>query len=142
MTRLDPAVDFPLAVKRKDLVKSPLGKELDDLTLDAVMSGEVTFEDLRISADVLELQAQIAEGVGRIWIARNFRRAAELTKVPDERLLEIYNLLRPYRCTKEELLAIADELDGEYEAKVNAEFVRETAEVYEQRGILKRELKG
>lgn len=142
MTRLDPAADFPLAVKRKDLVRSPLGKELDDLTLDAVMSGNVTFEDLRISADVLELQAQIAEGVGRRWIAQNFRRAAELTKVPDERLLEIYNLLRPYRCTKEELLAIADELDGEYAAKTNAEFVRETAEVYEQRGILKRELKG
>jgi propanediol dehydratase small subunit len=142
VTRLDPAADFPLAVKRKDLVKSPLGKNLDDLTLDAVMSGDVTFEDLRISADVLELQAQIAEGMGRIWIAQNFRRAAELTKVPDERLLEIYNLLRPYRCTKEELLAIAAELDGEYGAKVNAGFVRETAEVYEQRGILKRELKG
>jgi propanediol dehydratase small subunit len=142
VTKLDPAVDFPLAQKRKDLVKSPLGKELDDLTLDAVMSGKVTFDDLRISPEVLELQAQIAEGVGRIWIAQNFRRAAELTKVSDERLLEIYNLLRPYRCTKEEMLAIADELDDKYEAKVNAAFVRETADVYEQRGILKRELKG
>ena len=142
MSKLDPAVDFPLALKRKDLVRSPLGKSLDDLTLDAVMSGEVTFEDLRISPEVLELQAQIAEGVGRIWFAQNMRRSAELTKVADERLLEIYNLLRPYRCTKEELLAIAGELENKYGAKVNAALVRETAEVYEQRGILKREVKG
>lgn len=142
MTKLDPSVDFPLALKRKDLVKSPLGKDLDDLTLDKVMSGEVTFDDLRISPQVLELQAQIAEGVGRTWFAQNMRRAAELTKVSDERLLEIYNLLRPFRCSKDEMLSIADELDGEYGATINAAFVREAAEVYEQRGILKRELKG
>ncbi len=37
----------------------------------------------------------------------NFERAAELTAVPDDRILEIYNALRPYRSTKEELLAIA-----------------------------------
>jgi propanediol dehydratase small subunit len=141
VAQLNPNSDFPLGINRKDLVKSPLGKELDDLTLDRVLSGEVTFQDLRISADVLELQAQIADSVGRPWLAKNMRRAAELTKVSDERLLQIYNLLRPYRCAKEELEAIADELETEYGATINSAFIRETAEVYEQRGILKRELK-
>ncbi len=30
----------------------------------------------------------------------NFERAAELTAVPDDRILEIYNALRPYRSTR------------------------------------------
>ena len=45
------------------------------------------------------------------------RRAAELIAVPDTRVLEIYNALRPYRSTKVELLAIADELEDKYNAK-------------------------
>ena len=43
---------------------------------------------------------------GREAFAGNLRRAAELISVPDERILEIYNALRPYRSTKEELLNI------------------------------------
>jgi propanediol dehydratase small subunit len=57
--------------------------------------------------------------------------------VSDERILQIYNALRPYRSTKAELLAIADELEHQYGAKINAEFVREAAAVYEARGRLK-----
>jgi propanediol dehydratase small subunit len=70
-------------------------------------------------------------------LGRNFRRAAELTKVPDDRLLEIYNAMRPYRSTKAELLAIADELDKKYGAKITAAFVAEAAQVYERRGRLR-----
>lgn len=44
----------------------------------------------------------------------NFERAAELTAVPDDRILEIYNALRPYRSTQAELLAIADDLEHRY----------------------------
>jgi propanediol dehydratase small subunit len=66
----------------------------------------------------------------------NMRRAAELTRVADERILEIYNALRPYRSTKAELLAIADELENKYGAKINAAFVREATDVYERRGRL------
>jgi propanediol dehydratase small subunit len=65
------------------------------------------------------------------------RRAAEMTKIPDERLLEMYDSLRPYRCTKQELLEIASELESKYQAKICADFVREAAEVYEKRGRLK-----
>ena len=58
--------------------------------------------------------------------------------MPDERLLEIYNALRPYRSTKQELIDIANELDQKYGAKTAAGLVREAAEVYEKRGRLKK----
>lgn len=134
---LDPAKDFPLAAKRPDLVKTSTGKGLKDITLEAVIKGEIQAEEVRITPDVLELQAQIAENVKRPQLAVNMRRAAELTRVSDERILEIYNALRPYRSTKAELLAIAEELENKYGAKVNAAFVREASDVYERRGRLK-----
>jgi propanediol dehydratase small subunit len=134
---LDPARDFPLAAKRPDLVKTATGKGLKDITLEGVMKGEVKAEEVRITPNLLELQAQIAEAVKRSQLAMNMRRAAELTKVSDERILEIYNALRPYRSTKAELLVIADELENKYAAKVCAAFVREAADVYERRGRLK-----
>ena len=92
---------------------------------------------MRIAPETLEMQAQVAESVGREAFAGNLRRAAELIAVPDDRLLEIYNALRPYRSTKQELLDIAAELDG-YKATVAASLVREAAEVYEKRGRLKK----
>jgi len=133
------AVDYPLATKRPELVKSPTKKTLSDITLKAVMDGKVTPQDVRIAPETLEMQAQVAESVGRDAFARNLRRAAELIAVPDERILEIYNALRPYRSTKQELLDIAEELDKKYNAKVNSAFVREAAEVYEIRNRLKRD---
>ena len=83
---------------------------MDDITLDEVMKGNIKPEDLRITDKTLLMQAEIAEKVGRRQLAQNFRRAAELTKVPDDRILEIYTALRPYRSSKEELLSIAEEL--------------------------------
>ena len=101
------------------------------------MLGQIKPEDIRISKETLEMQAQIAESMNRDAIARNFRRAAELIRVPDDRILEMYNALRPYRSTKEDLFKIADELETKYDAKVNADFVREAAEVYETRNKLR-----
>lgn len=135
--RLDVARDYPLGTNRPDLVKTPTGKPLDEVTLEAARSGRIMAEEIRITPEVLELQAQVAEGAGREQFAQNLRRAAELTKIADDRILEIYNALRPYRSTRDELLAIADELDGKYGAKINAAFVREAAEVYERRGRLR-----
>ncbi|MBC7106467.1 MAG: diol dehydratase small subunit, partial [Firmicutes bacterium] len=134
---LDPARDYPLATRRPELVRTPGGRRLDELTLERVMSGEVTADEFRITPETLRLQAEIAAAVGRRQLAENLRRAAELTAIPDERILEIYNALRPYRSTKAELLAIADELESRYGARINAAFVREAAEVYERRGRLK-----
>ncbi|HBT49842.1 MAG: Dehydratase, small subunit [Caldanaerobacter subterraneus] len=135
--KLDPKKDYPLGKKRPELAKSVTGKTINEITLQAVMEGKITPDDLKISAETLLAQAEIAEAVGRKQLANNFRRAAELTKVPDQRILEIYNALRPYRSTKEELLAIADELENVYGAKICAAFVREAAEVYERRRRLK-----
>jgi propanediol dehydratase small subunit len=128
-----------LASKRPDLVKTPTGKNLDDITLDSILNGSVKSEDVRITPDTLRLQAQIAEGVGRTQFANNLRRAAELTAIPDARLLEIYNALRPYRSSKRELLDIAQELETQYDATINAAMVREAADVYERRNRLKAE---
>lgn len=137
--KLNYKTDYPMSEKRPDLVKTVTGKTLDQITLEAVMSGEIKAEEIRITPQTLEYQAQIAESIGRPQLANNMRRAGELTKVPDERILEIYNALRPYRSTKAELLAIADELENEYGAKINANFVREAASVYETRERLKEE---
>jgi len=129
--------DFPLAEKRPDLIKSASGLGLVDITLDKVKAGEISFDDVKIRPETLEYQAQIAEGIGRPHIAGNMRRAAEMTRIPDQRLLEMYDALRPYRRTKQELLEMADELESKYHAKICAGFVREAVEVYEKRGRLK-----
>ncbi len=131
--------DYPMSAKHPELVKTSTGKSLADITLDAVVSGAVKAEEIRITPQTLEYQAQIAESISRPQSARNMRRAGELTRVPDERMLQIYNLLRPNRSSKAELLAIADELDQKFSAKVCAAFVREAAAVYEARGVLRKD---
>lgn len=133
------ASSYPLGEKISDRIKSPTGKLLSDMTLDKVINGEIKANDMRISPATLELQAQVAESVGRDAFARNLKRASELIAVPDERVLEIYNALRPYRSTKSELYAIADELENKYNCKVNSAFIREAADVYEVRGRLKQD---
>jgi propanediol dehydratase small subunit len=50
----------------------------------------------------------------------------------------MYELLRPQRASHAELLALADELEQRYNALENAQMVREAAEVYRARGLLKR----
>lgn len=137
-SKLDFRGDYPLAEKRPELVKTATGKSLADITLEAVVSGAIKAEEIRITPQTLEYQAQIGESIGRPQFARNLRRAAEMTTVPDERILQMYNALRPNRSTKAELLAIADELENKYGAKVCAAFIREAADVYERRGVLKK----
>lgn len=129
--------NYPLSEKMSDKIKAQSGMSFDDITLDKVISGEIKSEDIRISPETLEMQAQVAESVNRDAFAANLRRAAELIAVPDKRLLEIYNAMRPYRSTKAELYDIADELENKYNCKINAAFVREAADVYEKRGRLK-----
>ena len=131
------AADYPLGVNMPEAIKTPTGKPFSSLSYEKVIAGELTSDDMRIAPETLELQAQVAESVGREAFAGNLRRAAELIAVPDERLLQIYNALRPYRSTKQELLDIAAELDG-YKAAIAAGLVREAAEVYEKRGRLKK----
>ncbi|RKH20680.1 diol dehydratase small subunit [Corallococcus sp. CA047B] len=131
-----PPLSYPLGKHHPERLHTPTGKTLEALTFQAVLDGRVTSEDLRITAETLHLQAGIAESVGRTQLASNFRRAGELTAVSDERILQIYNALRPGASTRDELLAIAKELEEQYGATSSAELVREAASVYERRGIL------
>lgn len=136
MARVNGVADYPLAENRPDLVKTARGKALEDLTLDAVIAGDVTLEDLRITPQALKDQARIAELAGRPTLGRNFERAAELVGVPQDFLLQVYELLRPGRAkTKADLLAAATILRESYDAAQMADFVEEAAEVYERRGL-------
>lgn len=138
MVKLDADKDYPLFEKHPEYIRTFTGKSLDDISIDNIKSGMLTADDCRISPETLELQAQIQESFGNPQVAMNFRRAAEMTAIPDERTLEIYNAMRPGISTKKELLEIADELEREYSAKMNAQLIREAAEVYEKRDMLRR----
>lgn len=136
MDRLSYKKDYPLADKQRSLILTPTGKRLDEINMEQVLAGNVKIDDCRISDQTLEYQAQIAESAGNRQMAANLRRAAELTAFSDERVLEIYGALRPFRSTKEELLKIAEELE-EKGAVLNAAFVRQASEVYQKRKKLK-----
>lgn len=127
---------YPLAKNHPDLLKSKTGKPFSEITFDNVIQGKVIHEDFKTNADTLLMQAEIAEKAGKKQFAGNMRRAAELTRVPDEEVLRIYDKLRPNRATKQELLDIANELRTKYQANITADLVEETARVYEKRNIL------
>lgn len=127
---------YPLGEHEKERVVSRTGRTLADLTLESVRAGKVGAEDLSIHPDTLRAQAEIAEGAGFRQLAANLRRAAELALMPNEKVLAIYEGLRPYRLTYEQLLALADELERDYQAVENARFIREAAEAYKERGLV------
>ena len=129
--------DYPIARKHPDWITFAGGMTLDDVTVDAVVAGKIKQGDLRIQPQILKAQGAIAAAGGREAIKNNFDRAAEMTKVPDDRLLEMYNALRPYRSSYEELKGIADELEKKYDAVICAGFVREAADQYKRRKKLK-----
>ena len=65
---------------------------LSDLTLENMRAGKVEASDLTIRRETLLEQAALAERQGYPELARNFRRAAELTAVPNDGLLELSRL--------------------------------------------------
>lgn len=128
--------DYPLAETQPDQVKGGRGMALSAITLDAVLDGTVTMEDLRITPEALTAQAEIARDAGRPTLALNFERAAELVHVPQDVIMQIYELLRPGRAkSKQQLLGAAALLRGTYHATRMAAFVEEAAEAYEARGL-------
>jgi propanediol dehydratase small subunit len=131
----DPAADYPLGSRRPDLVQTPSGLRLDEVTLDAVRAGVLVGDDIRATPATLRRQAEVARTAGRSQLADNLDRAAELAGVPDDELLEIYTALRPGRSTAAELEAWAERLDA-WAAPVTAAFVREAASAYADRGLL------
>ena len=132
----DPVSDYPLGSRRPDLVRTPSGLGLADLTLDAVRAGEVGAEELRATPETLRRQSAVALAAGRTQLADNLARAAELATVPSETILELYTALRPHRSTAEELEAWAERLETELAAPLSAAFVRDALTAYAARGLL------
>jgi propanediol dehydratase small subunit len=131
--------DYPLAEKRPELVRARSGRPLSQITLDAVVEGTVDMADLAIDAEALRRQAEIARDVGRPTLAQNFERAAELVAVPQDEIMQAYELLRPGRAREpSEILAMADRLETAYGAATIAAFLREAADVYARRGLFQR----
>ena len=131
----DPTSDYPLGVRRPDLVSTPGGIPLVDLTLEALRSGELAADEIRATPKTLRMQAAVALAAGRTQLAESLERAAELAAVPDELLLEVYTALRPRRATAAELEEWASRLEAHGAAKTAA-FVREAAVAYAERGLL------
>lgn len=129
---------YPLMEGEAEGLTAASGRALDGVTLEALAAGEVAAEDLQVSAETLRAQAEVAAQAGYGELAENLQRAAELTAVPNEELLQMYELMRPGRSTYDELTQMAKRLEGEYGAPITAGFVREAADVYRQRKLLKR----
>ena len=132
----DPIADYPLGTQRPDLVRTPGGLGLEELTLDALRSGRLNASEMRATAETLGLQSQVALAAGRTQLAANLERAAELTGVPDDVILEVYTALRPHRSTADELESWADRLERDFQATMTAAFVREAGAVYAKRNLL------
>ncbi len=130
--------EYPLRDSKANELLTHSGRPLSDITADAIAAGELTGEDLRTHADTLRQQAQIARQGGYPQLAANLRRAAELTDLPNEELLKIYELLRPERASYEELVRLADYLQATYDAAENAAFIKDAAAAYRERGLIKR----
>jgi propanediol dehydratase small subunit len=127
----DPRRDYPLGSERPDLVRTPGGLALDELTLDATLDPS----ELRATPATLRLQAEVAAAAGRSQLADNLRRAAELAPLPDDTILEIYTALRPGRSSAADLESWAERLES-LDAPLTAAFVRDALRVYVTRGLL------
>lgn len=128
--------DYPLAETRSADVKGARGKSLDDITLNALLAGDVTMEDLRITPKALADQAEISRAANRPTLALNFERAAELVNVPQDFIMTAYELLRPGRAkSKQEILDVARIFRTQHNAPAIANFFEEAAEIYERRGL-------
>jgi propanediol dehydratase small subunit len=131
----DPKRDYPLGTQRPDLVSTPGGIPLDEVTLEALAAGRIGAGEIRATPATLRLQAEVARAAGRDPLAATLERAAELAAVPDDVLLAVYTALRPRRATASELEDWAEQLEGHGAGKT-AEFVREAAVAYAERGLL------
>jgi len=121
---------YPLSEKLPETLRTPSGRPFSAITLDTVLAGDVSMDDLRVTPEALLLQAEVAESAGRPQLAENLRRAAELARVPEDVILEVYDALRPGRSSRQRLLETAARLEREFAAARCAALVREAAGIY------------
>jgi propanediol dehydratase small subunit len=127
---------YPLRRFASDFIRAASGRSLDEIKLE--MIEDLSLEDLQIHANTLRAQAEIAEEAGYPQLAANLNRAAELTTVPNDEILTMYEMLRPERASYEKLMELADYLENTYQARENARLVREAAQIYRDRRLLRR----
>jgi propanediol dehydratase small subunit len=119
-------VRYPLYREGRARIRLRSGRPIADLSLERLQAGSLGAGDLGVHEDTLRAQARVAEEAGFTPLARNLERAAELTPVPDAKILEIYEALR--RGAGPAVLGrLADELEQSYGAPQTAAFVREAA---------------
>ena len=116
----------PLYRHAREAIALRSGRPVSDLSLTSLRAGNLAAGDLGIHEETLRRQARLAEEAGFAPLARNLERAAELARVPDGKVLQIYDALRrggdPAR-----LEALAREIEQAYGAAVTAAFLREAA---------------
>ena len=115
---------YPLYREARETLRLPSDRPIDDFSFEQL--NELGPEDLGIREETLRQQARIAEEAGFVSLARNLERAAELTRVPAAKILEIYEALRRGP-DGAEIARLAAELEETYEAKATAAFIREAA---------------
>ena len=120
-------MEYPFYERSRAELRLPGGRPLESLTLDAVVAGQVRPDEIGIHPETLRAQAEVAAAAGFLQVAAGFRRAAELAGIPEAKVLEIYEALRPCRSTPVVLEAIAQELEADWRAPLTAAFVREAA---------------
>ncbi len=130
---------YPMMEHALGTIRTSNGRRLTEITMENVETGALSADDIQVDAQTLLGQAKIARRAGLLQLAANLTRAAELTAVPNETLLEMYEMLRPGRSSFEELTALAATLEEQFNAWENARLVHEAAAVYRARGLLRRE---
>lgn len=128
-------LNYPLAATGRTVVQTATGKNVSEITLEAVLAGELGPRDVAVAPETLRLQATFAEEGGNPQLAENLRRGAELVAFSDDELLRFYEMLRPGRSSADELDSLAEALE-ERGAERCAALVREARAAYVRRGLI------
>jgi len=115
--------------------KALSGRTLDSITVDAVRAGDVTPDDVRIHPDTLHHQADVAAAAKNPQLADALRCAAEITQLPDDEVMSVYEALRPGRSTAAQLEQLASSLQSRGLTRIAA-LAREASAAYARRSIL------
>jgi propanediol dehydratase small subunit len=117
-------VRYPLYREGRERITLPSGRPVTEFSVESLEAGRLGAEDLGIHEETLRAQAALAREAGFAPLARNLERAAELTRVPAEKILEIYEALR--RGSESAAFeALAAEVEEDYGAVLTAAFIRE-----------------
>lgn len=117
---------YPLYRDARERITLPSGRPVGDFSVESLEADRLGAEDLGIHEETLRAQAAIAEEAGFAPLARNLERAAELTRVPAEKILEVYEALRR-GAQGAALESLAAEMEEDYDAVLTAAFIREAA---------------